>query len=180
MIWSNIWRNQERKNAEIENFFGTLYLASWGLGNCDSDIAVSSIHHGSQYRLNFSDGFWVGGLEVCELCLTRILWISITQFGNRKRAWTRRWVCRPPLPPTSPTSSEIMLLMDRLLPPPVTGKAMNHNGLQWCLTAGGSAFSNLEFAQPRVWQRSGVLDYTVPESGAPARAAAEEGCRGGG
>ena len=138
MIWSNIWRNQERKNAEIENFFGTLSLASWGLGNCDSDIAVSSIHHGSQYRLNFSDGFWVGGLEVCELCLTRILWISITQFGNRKRAWTR-WVCRPPLPPTSPTSSEIMLLMDRLLPPPVTGKAMNHNGLQWCLTAGGSA-----------------------------------------
>ena len=138
MIWSNIWRNQERKNAEIENFFGTLSLASWGLGNCDSDIAVSSIHHGSQYRLNFSDGFWVGGLEVCELCLTRILWISITQFDNRKRAWTR-WVCRPPLPPTSPTSSEIMLLMDRLLPPPVTGKAMNHNGLQWCLTAGGSA-----------------------------------------
>ena len=29
--------------------------------------------------------------------------------------------------------------MDRLLPPPVMGKAMNHNGLQWCLTAGGSA-----------------------------------------
>ena len=38
-------------------------MASWGIVNCDSDIVVSSIHHGSQCHLNVNDGFWILGWQ---------------------------------------------------------------------------------------------------------------------
>ena len=39
-------------------------MASWGIVNCDSDIVVSCIHHGSQCHLNVNDGFWIADVAV--------------------------------------------------------------------------------------------------------------------
>ena len=114
IIWYKIkYLKKSRKKAEIEYILGDIVFGE--LGSCQlwqwHCIVVSRIHHGSQCHLNINDGFWILGWQY-----------QITQQHKTCGAWTI-WVWRLPLPPTSPTSSETMILMDPLLPPPRHGKS---------------------------------------------------------
>ena len=135
-------------------FIQTLSLASWGIVNCDSDIVVSSIHHGSQCHLNVNDGFWILGWRFGGLCLTRNEWISIIS-----RSLATENV------PGRGESSVHLCLHPRL--PLRRQREIQQSGFLGLGTLCGT--------KPRDWQYSGVLVYIAPELGASARAATEEG-----